>query len=129
MLSSMNSEDIRKYDCMEVVVISMQAKKEHPDYKKSKLCALISVSESYLKRVMKDLYIKSFYRHYIPVNVNRRITHPFEVDRGKKHTRGRNESSVTVTKMTSDIINVRNASKEPKKEESHRRSKKKKKVK
>ena len=49
----------------------MQAKKEHPDYKKHQLCALIGVSNNYLKRVMKDLDIKSFYRHDIPVNKKR----------------------------------------------------------
>ncbi len=35
---------------------------------KNQLCALIGVSDSYLKRVMKDLDIKSFYRHDIPIN-------------------------------------------------------------
>ena len=46
----------------------MQAKIEHSDYNKNQLCALIGVSDSYLKRVMKDLDIKSFYRHDIPIN-------------------------------------------------------------
>lgn len=56
---------------MEVVVKFMQAKKEHTDYTKKELCALIGVSDSYLKRVMKDLDIKSFYRHDVPVNTRR----------------------------------------------------------
>ena len=63
-----NQEHIRKYDRMDIVIKFMQAKKEHPDYNKNQLCALIGVSDSYLKRVMKDLDIKSFYRHDIPVN-------------------------------------------------------------
>ena len=56
---------------MEVVIRFMQAKKDHPDYKKNQICALIGVSDSYLKRVMKDLDIKSFYRYDIPVHRRR----------------------------------------------------------
>jgi hypothetical protein len=67
-LSSIQPEHIRKYDRMDVVIKFMQAKKEHPDYNKNQLCASIGVSDSYLKRVMKDLDIKSFYRHDIPIN-------------------------------------------------------------
>jgi hypothetical protein len=67
-LSTIQPEHIRKYDRMDIVIKFMQAKKEHPDYKKNQLCSLIGVSDSYLKRVMKDLDIKSFYRHDIPVN-------------------------------------------------------------
>ncbi len=53
---------------MDIVIKFMQAKKEHPDYNKNQLCSSIGVSDSYLKRVMKDLDIKSFYRHDIPIN-------------------------------------------------------------
>ena len=67
-ISTIEPDNIRKYDRMDVVIKFMQGKKEHPDYKKNQLCALIKVSDSYLKRVMKDLDIKSFYRHDIPVN-------------------------------------------------------------
>jgi hypothetical protein len=67
-LSSIQPEHIRKYDRMDIVIKFIQAKKEHPDYNKNQLCALIGVSDSYLKRVMKDLDIKSFYRHDIPIN-------------------------------------------------------------
>ena len=67
-LSSIQPEYIRKYDRMDIVIKFMQAKKEHPDYDKNQVCSLIGVSDSYLKRVMKDLDIKSFYRHDIPVN-------------------------------------------------------------
>src|SRR5215469_17517082 len=70
-LSSIQPEHIRKYDRMEVVIRFMQAKKDHPDYKKNQICALIGVSDSYLKRVMKDLDIKSFYRYDIPVHRRR----------------------------------------------------------
>ena len=65
-LSIIQAEHIRKYDRTDVVIKFMQAKKEHPDYNKNKLCASIGVSDSYLKRVMKDLDIKSFYRHDVP---------------------------------------------------------------
>jgi hypothetical protein len=66
-LSTIQLEHIRKYDRMDVVKF-MQAKKDHPDYNKNQLCSLIGVSDSYLKRVMKDLDIKSFYRHDIAIN-------------------------------------------------------------
>jgi hypothetical protein len=67
-LSTIQPEHIRKYDRMDIVIKFMQAKKEHPDYNKNQLCSSIGVSDSYLKRVMKDLDIKSFYRHDIPIN-------------------------------------------------------------
>ena len=70
-LSTIQPDHIRKYDRMDVVVRFMKAKAEDPEYKKNQLCALIGVSNSYLKRVMKDLDIKSFYRHDIPVNKKR----------------------------------------------------------
>jgi hypothetical protein len=69
-LSTTQPEHIRKYDRMVVVIKFMQTKKEHPDYNKNQLCSLIGVSNSYLKRIMKDLDIKSFYRHDIPINKN-----------------------------------------------------------
>src|SRR5215469_10505918 len=71
-LSSILADQIRRYDRMEVVVKFMQAKKEHPDYRKNQLCALVGVSDSYIKKVMKDLDIKSFYRHDIPVNIKKK---------------------------------------------------------
>src|SRR6185436_7937571 len=79
-LSIILPEQIRRYDRMEVVVKFMQAKKDHPDYTKTQLCALIGVSDSYLKRVMKDLDIKSFYRHDIPVNTPRKTVPNKNID-------------------------------------------------
>ncbi len=67
-LSTVEPEQIRKYDRMNVVVKFMEAKNAHPDFNKLQLCKSIGVSDSYLKRVMKDLDIPSFYRHEIPVN-------------------------------------------------------------
>ena len=52
-ISTIEPDNIRKYDRMDVVIKFMQAKKEHPDYKKNQLCTLIGVSDSYLKRVMR----------------------------------------------------------------------------
>ena len=72
-LSTIEPEQIRKYDRMNVVVKFMEAKNAHPDFSKSQLCKSVGVSDSYLKRVMKDLDIPSFYRHEIPVNKKRRI--------------------------------------------------------
>jgi hypothetical protein len=45
---------------MSTVINFMKAKREHPDYNKKQLCALIGVTDSSLKRIMKDLDIKSF---------------------------------------------------------------------
>src|SRR6185436_9602665 len=82
-LSIILPEQIRRYDRMEVVVKFMQAKKDHPDYTKTQLCALIGVSDSYLKRVMKDLDIKSFYRNDIPVNTPRKTVPNKNIDNGQ----------------------------------------------
>ncbi len=46
----------------------VQAKEEHPELTKSQLCKMIGISDSSLKRIMKDLNMKSFYRHEVPVN-------------------------------------------------------------
>jgi len=70
--SIVHPDDIRKFYRLDVAARFAQAKAEHPDYRKHQLCALIGVSDSYLKRVMKDLDIKSFYRHDIPVNTPRK---------------------------------------------------------
>jgi hypothetical protein len=63
----------------------MKAKREHPDYNKKQLCALIGVTDSSLKRIMKDLDIKSFYRHEIPVNKPK--TNKNEETKKKKDTK------------------------------------------
>ena len=70
-LSTIQPEHIRKYDRMDVVIKFMQAKKEHPDYNENQLCALIGVSDSYLKRVMKDLDIK--------IEMNNRMTFSYNI--------------------------------------------------
>ncbi len=75
-LSTVEPEQIRKYDRMNVVVKFMEAKNAHPDFNKLQLCKSIGVSDSYLKRVMKDLDIPSFYRHEIPVNNNKNKNKP-----------------------------------------------------
>src|SRR5271163_522459 len=79
-LSTIEPEQIRKYDRMNVVVKFMEAKNAHPDFSKTQLCKSIGVSDSYLKRVMKDLDIPSFYRHEIPVNIKNKNKKPHKVD-------------------------------------------------
>ncbi len=96
-LSTIQPEHIRKYDRMDVVVKFMQAKKEHPDYNKNQLCALIGVSHSYLKRIMKDLDIKSFYRHDIPINKTY-----------KKKSNKNNEKNHTSVRIEDTIIKSKN---------------------
>jgi hypothetical protein len=46
----------------------VQAKEEHPELTKSQLCKMIEISDSSLKRIMKDLNTKRFYPHKVPVN-------------------------------------------------------------
>ncbi len=43
-------------------------KEENPDLIKPQLFNMIGISDSSLKRIMKDLNMKSFYRHEAPVN-------------------------------------------------------------
>ena len=52
---------------MKKVLVFVQAK-EHPELTKPQLCKMIGISDSSLKHIMKDLNIKSFYRHEVPVN-------------------------------------------------------------
>jgi hypothetical protein len=53
------------------VLLFVQAKEEHPELTKPQLCKMIGISDSSLKRIIKDLNMKSFYRHEVPVNKNK----------------------------------------------------------
>jgi hypothetical protein len=53
---------------MKKVLAFVQAKEEHPELTKPQLCKMIGISDSSLKRIMKDLNMKSFYHHEVPVN-------------------------------------------------------------
>ncbi len=46
----------------------VQAKEEHPELAKPQLFKMIGISDSSLKRIMKDFNMKSFYRHEVSVN-------------------------------------------------------------
>jgi hypothetical protein len=48
--------------------VFVQAKEEHPELTKPQICKMIGISDSSLKRIMKDLNMKSFYRYEVPVN-------------------------------------------------------------
>ncbi len=61
-------DDIRKNMLMKKVLVFVQAKEEHPELTKPQLCKMIRISDSSLKRIMKDLNMKSFYRHEVHVN-------------------------------------------------------------
>ena len=66
--STIVPDDIRKNMLMKKVLVFVQTKKEHPKLTKPKLCEMIGISDSSLKRIMKDLNIKSFYRYEVPIN-------------------------------------------------------------
>ncbi len=65
--STIVPDDIRKNMLMKKVLVFVQAKEEHPELTKPQLCKMIRISDSSLKRIMKDLNMKSFYRHEVPV--------------------------------------------------------------
>ncbi len=67
-MSKIMPDDIRKNMLMKKVLIFVQAKEDHPELTKPQLCKMIWISDSSLKRIMKDLNMKSFYRHEVPVN-------------------------------------------------------------
>ncbi len=50
-------DDIRKNMLMKKVLVFVQAKEEHPELTKPQLCKMIGVSDSSLKRIMKNLNI------------------------------------------------------------------------
>ncbi len=53
---------------MKKVLVFVQTKEEHPELTKPQLCKMIGISDSSPKRNMKNLNMKSFYRHEAPVN-------------------------------------------------------------
>ena len=71
--STIVPDDIRKNMLMKKVLVFVQTKEEHPELTKPKLCEMIGISDSSLKRIMKDLNMKSFYRHEVPVNRKKHI--------------------------------------------------------
>jgi AraC-like DNA-binding protein len=70
--STIVPDDIRKNMLMKKALVFVQAKEEHPELSIAQLCKMIGISDSSLKRIMKDLNIKSFYRHEVPVNKKNR---------------------------------------------------------
>ncbi len=66
--STIVPDDIRKNMLMKNVLVFVQAKEEHPELTKPQLCKVKVISDSSLKHIMKDLNMKSFYRHEVPVN-------------------------------------------------------------
>ncbi len=66
--STIVPDDIRKNMLMKKVLVFVQEKGKHPELTKPQLCKMIGIPDSSLKRIMKDLNMKSFYRHEVPVN-------------------------------------------------------------
>ncbi len=52
---------------MKQVLLFVQAKEEQPELTKPQLWKMIRISDSSLKRIMKDLNVKRFYRHDVVV--------------------------------------------------------------
>jgi hypothetical protein len=48
--------------------VFVHAKEEYSELTKPQLCKVIGISDSKLKRILKDLIMKSFYRHEMLVN-------------------------------------------------------------
>jgi hypothetical protein len=57
---------------MKKVLVFVQAKEEHLELTKPQLCKMIGISDSSLKRIIKDLNMKSFYRNEDLVNRKKR---------------------------------------------------------
>ena len=53
---------------------------------------MIGISDSSLKHIMKDLNMKSFYRHEVPVNRKRQITVNKKINKGTKKLSLRGEA-------------------------------------
>jgi Zn-dependent peptidase ImmA (M78 family) len=79
--SSIEPEDIRKNLKMKTVLKFGEELEKDPKndngkrLTKSQICKKIGISDSSLKRNMKDLNMKSFYRHDVPVNKKKPKTH------------------------------------------------------
>ncbi len=83
--STIVPDDIRKNMLMKKVLLFVQAKEEHPELTKPQLCEMIGISDSSLKRIMKDLNMKSFYRHEVSVNKKKiDITVNKKINKGTK---------------------------------------------
>ncbi len=87
--STIVPDDIRKNMLMKKVLVFVQAKKEHPELTKPQLCKMIRISDSSLKRIMKDLNMKNF-SHY-EVSVNRKKT---DITLNKKINKGAKKLSL-----------------------------------
>ncbi len=70
--STIVPDDIRKNMLMKKVLVFVQAKEEHLELTKPQLCKMIGISDSSLKRIIKDLNMKSFYRNEDLVNRKKR---------------------------------------------------------
>jgi hypothetical protein len=73
---------------MKKVLVFVQAKEEHPELTKPQLCNVKRISDSSLKLIMKDLNMKSFYRHEVPVNRKTDLTVTKKINKGIKKFKG-----------------------------------------
>jgi hypothetical protein len=71
--SSIEPEDIRKNLKMKKVLQFVKSMEENPNLNKNQICKKIGISNSSLKRNMKDFNIKSFYRYDVPANKSKKI--------------------------------------------------------
>lgn len=101
----MEPEEIRKNLQMQTVLKFVEefAKAPKDDngkrLTKSKICKKIGISDSSLKRTMKDLDIKSFYRHNVPVNKRKtKKNETKEIHPQKKKAKGGKKDDILSTK-------------------------------
>ena len=69
--NNVSPAELKQYFDKKVVANFFKTKEQNPHLKKKEICALIGVSDSYLKRLFKDLNVSSPYRHKIPTNAKK----------------------------------------------------------
>ncbi len=100
--STIVPDDIRKNMLMKKVLVFVQAKEEHPELTKPQLCKMIGISDSCLNRIMKDLNMKSFYRHEVLVNRTKTdltVNKKFNKDIKKLSSKGGSVSPNDISKV------------------------------
>jgi hypothetical protein len=84
--STIVPDDTRKNMLIKKILAFVQVKEEYPALTKPQLCKMIGISDSRVKRIMKDLNMKSlnmkslnmksFFRHEVPVNRKKKTDIP-----------------------------------------------------
>lgn len=86
-ISTINPPDMMHLSKLDMIQKFIDAKQEHPTFKKHQLCELLGISDSTLKRYMKDYDIPSAYRHKVATNKSKKKVD--KVENVEKRIRGR----------------------------------------